>query len=217
MLEQMKQVAADTDEFKNFVTPEIFAVARFKPSDLNLLEEPIEFSANDPAVTSDYYNLKNKKLDPNINLATGFVFKPGHNAGKSNTKRSYSDHKGGVSLFHNQLQTELYKQLAKAYGAENVGTEIQCGSSNRIDIVIQNKRKYTFYEIKVLKSAKICIREAVGQLLEYAYYSNKLDIDKLVVVSHHPLGNEDQEYIERLNQRFNLNLDYLQVTLDTGT
>lgn len=217
MQQQLMQVGANTDEFKNFVTPDIFAVVKFKPSDLNLLEEPAEFRADDPAVTSNYYNLKSKKLDPDLNLEYGFSFKSGHNIGRANTKRSYRDHGKEVSLLHNQLQTELYDQLVKVHGYDNVGTEVPCGHGNRVDIVVLDSHKYTFYEIKTSRTAKSCIREALGQLMEYAYYSNVHQVEKLVVVSPHSLFDDDQQYIDQLNKRFNLSLHYLQVKMSSRT
>ncbi len=216
MLSQLNQVGANIEEFKNFVTPDIFSVVRYKPSSLYLLDEPTEFSANDPAVTSNYYNLKNKIMEPNLEITKGFEFKAGHNAGNDSSKRSYGAHKGKVSLIHNQLQTALYEKLVNRFGVKCVGTEVQCGSGNRIDVVLKEKSKYSLYEVKVMNNAKSCIREAFGQLMEYAFYYDEINIHKLVVVSPHVINKRDKQYLQRINERFGFNLEYMHLTLSNG-
>ena len=211
MLEHLNAVGADIEEFKRNVTPEAFAIIRFKPSDLELLEQPLEFFHDDPAVTSDYYNLKNKIVDPTLQAPSKFQFKSGHNAGKDQTQRTYSEHSGDVSLAHNDLQTKLYDELVEQYGKSNVGTENQCGSGNRIDIVVKQGKKFSLYEIKTLLTVKACIREAIGQLLEYSYYYDTIEIDQLVIASPHEIKNEDEEYLSRLKGKYKLNISYRKI------
>ena len=213
MLSQLNSVGANIEEFKNFVTADIFSVVRYKPEDLDLLDEPQEFSADDPAVTSNYYNLKNRKVEPNLESPKGFKFVAGHTEGKSKTKRSYSDYKKEISLLHNQLQTALYEQLSQCYGADFVATEQSCGSGNRIDLVVKKDSRYSLYEIKTSSSAKNCIREALGQLLEYGFYNDDIRIDKLVIVSPHELKNSDVEYIARIKEKFSLPIEYMAYSL----
>lgn len=214
MLSQLRQVGANVDEFKKFVTPDIFAVVRFKPIDMKLYEEPVEFKAGDPAVTSDYYNLKNMKHEPQLDLDFSFSFRSGHNAGPGKTKRSYRGGGNDVSLLHNELQTDLYEELVEVHGKDSVGTEIKCGFGNRVDVVVKTNQKFIFYEIKTLRTAKSCIREALGQLLEYAYYGNNLKIEKLIVASPCPINKDDKQYLKRLGEKFNLNIGYHQIELE---
>lgn len=214
MVSQLKEVDANIKEFKDFVTPDIFSVVRYKPENLKLLEQPLEFSANDLAVTSNYYNLKNKKLNPILEIKKGFHFIAGHNAGKGNGIRSYSEHNKNISLLHNQIQTALYNRLCATFGKNYVGTEISCDLGNRIDIVVKEKGKYSLYEIKVLNNAKSCIREALGQLMEYAFYNNEIRVEKLVVVSPHKLTSSDEQYLERLRESFQLPLEYMKFDIE---
>ncbi len=211
MIAQLSSVGANTEEYKNFVTADIFSVVKYKPENLNLLDEPQKFSNDDPAVTSNYYNLKNKKLEPNLERQRAFQFIAGHTEGKSKTKRSYSDYNKDVSLLHNQLQTSLYEKLSELYGHENVATELGCGSGNRIDLVVKKEERYSLYEIKTSNNAKSCIREALGQLMEYAFYNDNIDIDKLVIVSPHELKITDTEYLNRIKSKFTLPIEYIYV------
>lgn len=58
--------------------------------------------------------------------------------------------------------------LCEKYGYENVSFEHRIGGK-KIDIVLRDNNSFVFYEIKSNNSAKACIRDAIGQLLEYAY------------------------------------------------
>lgn len=213
MISQLENVGANINEFKKNVTADVFAVIKFTPSDLRLLDQPLEFPHDDPAVTSDYYNLKNKKLDPILIGLNSFSFKAGHNNGKSNTHKAYSDHNSQVLLLHNDLQTCLYNELIKIHGDKNVGTEIACGCGNRIDIVVKINNKFTLYEIKTSLSVKSCIREAIGQLLEYAHFDDTIEINELVIASQNDITHSEQEYLSKLKNLYKLPLAYKKIEL----
>ena len=51
-----------------------------------------------------------------------------------------------------------------------MGEEIFNGVGGSIDIVLKRPDGFWFYEIKTAKTARACIREALGQLLEYSYW-----------------------------------------------
>ena len=214
MINQLNQVGADIQAFKN-VTPDSFSVVRYKPKDLNLLEEPQEVSKDDPAITGTRDStLYNKKSDPKLAVKKGFKFIPRHNAGKGAGIRSYSEHNNTISLLHNQIQTDLYKKLSAKFGKRCVGTEQLCGSDNRVDVMVKHKDKYSLYEIKVLSNAKSCIREALGQIMEYAFYNDEIKVNKLVIVSPHKLRNSDKQYLGRLKKKFGLPLEYMQFNIE---
>jgi len=60
MEQQLASVKADTEEFKK-ISPDSFAVIRYRPKNLQLLDIPQEFSASDPAISASYYVLLNQK------------------------------------------------------------------------------------------------------------------------------------------------------------
>src|SRR5690606_30728380 len=77
-----------------------------------------------------------------------------------------------VDVRHSILQEKLYNHLILSFGEDNVGLENKI-NGNRIDIVVRlNEDHYIFYEIKTGSSAKSCVRQGLGQLLEYAYFNN---------------------------------------------
>jgi hypothetical protein len=122
-----------------------------------------------------------------------------------------------VQLRHNELQEVLYNLLAKYYGEENVGTEQPTKNGARVDVVLRRGHEYWFYEIKTALSARACIREALAQLLEYAYWPGAQEASRLIVIGEPPLDQEAEMYLERLRSRFVLPIDYQQLDREQGT
>lgn len=216
MIRQLGRVGASVDAFKKFTTPETFAVMKFKTDDMELLDEPLEFSHSDPAVTSDYYNLKNKEREPQIGQLGDFTFRPGHNAkkGKGEGRSTYKKPSEDFDLFHNRIQTALFEHLKSLHGEANVGTEISTGRRTLVDAVVKHDTQYTFYEIKTSQSVRQCIRDALGQLLEYAYFGNPVSVKELVVVSPYKTNSEVNRYLSALRKQYRLPIYYRQFDMD---
>jgi hypothetical protein len=118
-----------------------------------------------------------------------------------------------IRLRHTALQQALYDQLAAEFGAKNVGTENRCRAGGRVDAVVRTAEIEELYEIKTASSARDCIREAMGQLLDYACWPGPPRITALVVVGEPPLSGGERAYLDRLNERFPVRLEYRQVTI----
>jgi hypothetical protein len=114
---------------------------------------------------------------------------------------------------HAQIQEKLALRLKEKFGEENVSVENSL-RNERIDVVLKEGKEFTFYEIKTANDALLCIRQAIGQLLEYAYYPNAENAKKLVIVSKHQLDENAEKYLNFLKAKFGLPLDYQQVTID---
>lgn len=214
MLAQLKEVGADVDEFKS-IKPEAFCCIKFHPRDMRLLEDPQPFSSGDPAVRSDYYNLKNKVGNPK-GIKTGkFVFTPGTVSKKGKTTARYSSQTKDIDLVHNQIQEQLIKQLRKVHGKENVAAEQGTGIGTNIDVAVRSAEGLTFYELKTANTSKQCIREAISQLLEYAYYPSEARASRLIIVGLVDLSQDSKNYLEGLRSRFSLPLYYRKFDLET--
>lgn len=140
-----------------------------------------------------------------------FVFKTGIQTRPAQTVASVPGRKLPISLRHNVLQQVLYRELVEKFGAENVGTENAAIGGGFVDAVVRCDGVYEFYEIKHGPTARSCIREAVGQLLEYACWPSSPAVRKLVVVGEPSLTPETTAYLARLNERFPIELEYRQV------
>lgn len=119
-----------------------------------------------------------------------------------------------IRLRHNALQTALFNQLAAQYGAEKVWTEFPTGTGGYADAIAQNlDGTCHLYEIKVAETACEVVRQAMGQLLEYAFREGGLEPKKLFAVGEPLLDDLTQNFIARLSSQFNLNIEYLRITL----
>lgn len=76
---------------------------------------------------------------------------------------------------HARLQNALCHLLIRQHGAGAVRMEAEF-----VDVTVRTPAGTTFFEIKTAVTAKACIREAVGQLLEYGHYATNIKANRLV-------------------------------------
>ena len=114
------------------------------------------------------------------------------------------------------MQNNIYKQFVTQYGIENVSTENDTGRYSKIDIVVQHGKTYTFYELKCYDSLQKCIREALSQLMEYAYFPDKNIANTLVIVSQNKVDDDTCQYLKKLRADFNLPIFYQQYNEEIG-
>ncbi len=166
------------------------------------------FRPDEYEITED--ELRRTVADDNV-YAT-FEFKSGHRPRKASANRNVPRMADkSVELAHNQLQSKLYKHLCERFGADNVGTE-----KNRIDIVVRDGAALTFFEIKVGMEIRSCIREALSQLLEYAYWPDGDRATRLIIVTPCAPTNAAKKYMRTLRERFNIPIYYQQTDTTTG-
>lgn len=212
---QLDGVDANVDSFKS--TPsKNFVNIKFRPEELQLLDEPRQFSKKDDAIKSDYYNLKNKTQTPKL-LIGSFLFTCGHNEKKHSTIRTYNKSEQKGDLIHNKIQNEIYKQLCCEHGESNVGTEIDDGFGSRIDIVLKSKNnKYIFFEIKTSRTVKQCIREALTQLMEYSFFPNRKIASELVIISPNKIDDDNKTYLDHIRKKFGIPVSYQRFNRSTN-
>lgn len=209
---QLDAVGVSVKDFRS-INPNDFVLVRFRPTSLELLDTPLMFSADDSVVGANWYTLLNQKKTPKLQKGPGeFTFTPGHRKKKTSAvNENYENQRTAIDLVHNEIQTNIYQQLAKHYGKENVGTEQETENGSQIDIVVKDKdNKFIFFEIKTSYSTQLSIREALGQLLEYAYFSKAANAKKLVIVSPNIITTETESYLKHLRERRNLPICYRQ-------
>lgn len=156
--------------------------------------------------------------DPNIGTVKAFLFKPGHNPSKEGTsaRRKVSE-SVEATLTHNMLQSKLYQFLSGKYGNENVGTEQPSGTSaNSIDLVVKAGEEMIFYELKTNPSIRLSIREALPQLLEYAYWPAETRCSKLVIVAEAEVTQDAVGYLNKLRSEFKIPVFYARIDRQTG-
>lgn len=146
-----------------------------------------------------------------------FQLKPGHVERDVDPVTVSASARSKANRLHNDIQNRLYAYLKEEHGAENVGTEQDTGSGTSIDAVTRVDGKVTFYEIKTGPSVRSSIRQALPQLLEYAFWPAERRAHELVIVSHLPITEDGGRYLEFLRAQFGLPLAYRQFDLKTNT
>lgn len=145
-----------------------------------------------------------------------FAFKPGHVERGVNQKSKSASPEHIVNRLHNEIQNKLYTYLVAELSSASVGTEQNTGSGTVIDLVTQHNGKTTFYEIKTGDSVRTNIRQAIPQLLEYAFWSSREWTVELIVVSHLPITPDAHRYMEFLKNYFGIPIEYRQFDLTKG-
>lgn len=143
-----------------------------------------------------------------------FHFKSGHVPRAKRATRTESRQAPKTAfLLHNELQTRLYEHLVEVYGEKSVGTELT-GGYGSVDVVLFSGEKLTFFELKTETSLRSCIRHALPQLLEYAYWPDEKRASDLIIVSPNPITNQARRYMAYLRSEFRIPIHYQQFHLD---
>jgi hypothetical protein len=140
-------------------------------------------------------------------------FRPGCTVKRRFTTASLAEKILNIDFRHTELQFLLYEELQKEYGENNVTTEWKTPTGN-VDVAVRRADgRLWFYEIKTSLSARACIREGLGQILEYSYWQRGKEPEKLFIVGEPPLDSEADEYLTLLRQRFAIPIQYRQCIL----
>ncbi len=145
----------------------------------------------------------------------GFVWSPGNKARVTWTTFERTAQTVEKPLWQNQLQPVLFEHLRSIYG-DCVSGEQLTAHGTYIDVAVLQGDEYTYYEIKPGLSAQSCIREALGQLLEYSYWPGAQRDARLIVVGEAPLDKHAKAYLETLRKRFSLPVEYRQFDMGSG-
>lgn len=95
---------------------------------------------------------------------------------KNTERQDRKGSSGGVAnQYHNELQNDLYERLSASY-PEQVFME-----KDFVDISVNLDDRKLLYEVKSDNSPIRCIREALGQLLQYAYKDESKKPVELIV------------------------------------
>lgn len=118
-------------------------------------------------------------------------------------KREYSD-------VHSCIQNKL-KQCLENNGYKVIPEATHRNDKSKIDLVAQKDGKTIYYEVKPYNKSIHCIREALGQLLEYCYYekSDKYHhADELVIVGPIDIDEYGRKFLEKLKEKHNIPIYY---------
>lgn len=179
--------------------------------------------------TIDHLLYKYKEIKSSKNWISFFSLKNIANRKTANKRAlsKYISEPKEIHIVHEKIKKKLIENIKKnrfilgnEYEIDTsfLSEEHEVNKINYIDLVAkaknQNKQEIIiFFEIKTHPDARLCIRQALGQLMEYSYFPNTNHAQKLVVVGIGDKTKEIKCYIEKLNEKFKISIDYLQVSL----
>lgn len=109
---------------------------------------------------------------------------------------------------HNKVQNKLIDNLSKRYGNEKVFVE-----ENYVDVMVVLEKEIQIYEVKSNPYPHYCIREGLGQILNYAYNLNTKKEIRLYIVGQYQATQNELEYINYIKSNLKINFEYISQEL----
>lgn len=121
-----------------------------------------------------------------------------------------------IMLRHNVLSAFLANQLEEEYPGR-VRVEEAAGSGGTFDVLVLSpllrKEGGDLYEIKVASTAGSAVRQALGQLLEYAHRAPGVQPARLYVAAEPALDAVTGTYLEQLRSLYGLPIHYHRIEM----
>jgi len=203
MAEDLKFVGANVDDF-NRTPSEIFFNIKFRFQDLSQPVELLKISIDDPNVSSNRFNLLSMKTDIIVEEVEEQGVDEDEGADKSTKKVKRSMHYNSeFSPYHNELQNAIRKFLKSTKEYKKIDLE-----KGRIDLRgLTKNNEWHYFEVKT-DSPKMCVRKALGQILEYAHYPGFYKAKKLIIVGDDYPDSDLVQYLNLLREQYLLPISY---------
>lgn len=116
----------------------------------------------------------------------------------------------GCTPQHWKIQNKLVEELKREFPNDSVICE-----ENYVDVTLHTDNETVIFEIKSDKDARTVIRNALGQILEYAYHPRNKHQKalRLVIVGQSKPTKSDRDFVAKLNNDFSIPISYRTVTL----
>lgn len=213
MLTELKEVNADYGHLNKI---KFYPNVKFKWSDLTLLNE-LRRSKFLELNRFPRYNPYKVDYAVEIGLEEAKVFKdlsldfqPGKASTSSEYEKETSRSSTTVKRTHSDITESLYDYLQSVKGLtpEQVSIEKTRVGSAIVDAATKKKNSYTLYEVKTNGTGLRNIRQALGQLFEYAFLDHSIKLEKLVIIGPAELNDVEKKYFSKLTSILDVALEY---------
>ncbi|GGH65879.1 hypothetical protein [Phaeocystidibacter marisrubri] len=194
---------------------------KFNIEDVQLLDELLVMKGSSNSKQNRFVPYKVSKLGDEIyNLyKSSEQVQVQWKSGRGNPPDEYEMNtkakKRKVTRIHTDLVNGLADYLELTYPKDQISAELFRIDNKLIDIAVRNSNTFILFEIKTSKIAKDNIRQALGQLLEYAYYSD-LEIESLIIAGPAAMSKNDLDYLRRLKHKTQIPLEYWHIKVAQG-
>ena len=106
---------------------------------------------------------------------------------------------------HKKIQNAVFALLQNEYAYRDLEKKIDKSDGQRVDLkgIYKDTGECHFFEIKT-DSAKKSIREALGQILEYAHYPNMKRATKLFIIGPQKPDDKDKAYMKFIRKTYDI-------------
>ena len=211
MLDELKDVNADYNRFKDdYLLPNV----KFKWDEADLFNEPLSVDFLDGAEFNRFqaYHLKEELevlIESEFVKKVKFDFQHGKASYKGEYTKSTSDKKIKVKKRHGEITDDLYDYLiSQGFKEENISVEKTRVGGAIVDVVLKHDEEFDLFEVKTRNTALKNIREALGQIFEYALMDREITCKRLVIIGPAELTELEQDYFNRLKDLIQIKLEY---------
>lgn len=209
MREQVRMQGLDDDTL-TVETPQELLNFRYRPESLTRFDPMVEFPAKD--LPAAYYGTFLGLPGSQAAIVQGAIsvdaLKERNIDALTSTRTTKADERV-VDLTHKRWQRELRASLKETLPHAEIYVETRV-DGHWVDIVIKVGGKTIFVELKTCTVVRQAIREALSQLLEYAYRPPAAPrCDVLLIVCAGISDPADEQYMQSLRDRFHIPVHYL--------
>jgi hypothetical protein len=218
MRQELEDVGLTRESLTIWVDETDIINIRFKPEAMRgVLSELVEMTAKEKSEIGTRYTLFMSKiaswdeesLDRRIR---GYSFEEGQTTPDTRQDK-YTKYARAQSIEleyrHAPVLNALFEYLQHIHGNTEVRRECRAYGNSKIDIVQKTSSGDIFFEVKTYPDVRSNLREAIGQILEYAFYAGQDNARELIIVSEFAPRDADRRYLEKLNQKVTVPIRYM--------
>lgn len=211
MLDEIRSVGGDVGTLGHAEWAPYILNVRFRLANLSWYPPSVYAEAEDPIVRRFKRYQFNDFDEECVAYENARRKRKGQSEAASQNTITRSGHAGGdYTPEHARMQARLLEELKLEYPNDSISCE-----ENYVDITLKTPTELVLFEIKSDLAPRTVLRLAIGQLLEYAFHAGEQRLPvRLVAVGRLPLQAVEQRYLDDLQTRYGLPLEYRVVCLD---
>lgn len=123
--------------------------------------------------------------------------------------KNESEHirKGSSDIIVKQLHNKIQNQFVK-FLRDNYPGRLSVEYLKRVDVIREDQDTLWMYEVKPYEDSYRCVRESIGQLLDYAFRFSTDKETKIVTVGPNKPDDETLEFIAHLKKQLSVDFQY---------
>ena len=205
MAADLRRAGIDDSGVKDPPSPGSFGNVRYRAEDIEIFDPRVPVPPDHVIQRINRYQALNwdRRLPATVSTPSAPIDSEESPERNESLRRRAAIDGTEYSPEHIKLQNALYQALVQKFGKRAVAYE-----EDFVDLKIKSAAGTTFIEIKTAPTVKGCVRQALGQLLEYGHYSKAARARHLVVVGTAMPTGADSSYLEHLRLTYGLPLTY---------